>query len=34
MFLDTYAPFLKIDKHKLKFMSKPWINLGLQNQYL
>ena len=27
--LDTYAP-LKINKYKMKFMSKPWIILGLQ----
>ena len=27
--LDTYAP-LEIDMYKLRFKSKPWINLGLQ----
>ena len=30
MLLDTYAPLKKINKYKLKFKSKPWINLGLQ----
>ena len=34
MLLDTYAPVKKINKYKLKFKSKPWITLGLQNQYL
>ena len=28
--LDTYAPLKRIDKCKLRFKSKPWINLGLQ----
>ena len=28
--LDTYAPLKRINKYKLKFKSKPWINLGLQ----
>ena len=28
--LDTYAPLKRINKHKLKFMSKSWITLGLQ----
>ena len=28
--LDTYAPLKRIDKYKLRFKSKPWINLGLQ----
>ena len=27
---DTYAPFKTINKCKLKFKSKPWITLGLQ----
>ena len=31
MLLDTYAPLKKINKYKLKFKSKPWITLGLQN---
>ena len=30
MLLDTYAPFKRVKKHKLKFKSKPWITLGLQ----
>ena len=30
MLLDTYAPLKRINKYKLKFESKPWINLGLQ----
>ena len=29
MFLDTYAAPKKINKYKLKFKSKPWINLDL-----
>ena len=28
--LDPYAPLKRINKYKLKFKSKPWINLGLQ----
>ena len=28
--VDTYAPLKGIDKYKLRFKSKPWINLGLQ----
>ena len=28
--LDTYTLLKRINKYKLKFMSKPWINLGLQ----
>ena len=28
--LDTYAPYKRINKYKLKFKSKPWITLGLQ----
>ena len=34
MMLDTYAPLKKVKKYKLKFKSKPWITLGLKNQYL
>ena len=30
MLLDTYAPVKKINKYKLKFKSKPWVNLVLQ----
>ena len=30
MLLDTYAPLKRIKKYKMKFKSKPWINLGLQ----
>ena len=30
MSLDTYAPLRRINKYKLKFKSKPWINSGLQ----
>ena len=30
MLLDTYAPFKRINKYKMKFKSKPWITLGLQ----
>ena len=26
MLLDTYAPLKRINKHKLKFKSKPWPN--------
>ena len=28
--LDTYAPLKRINKYKMKFKSKPWINLDLQ----
>ena len=31
MLLDTYAPLNRINKYKLKFKSKTWITLGLQN---
>ena len=31
MLLDTYAPLKRVKKYKLKFKSKPWITLGLQN---
>ena len=31
--LDSYAPLKRIDKYKLRFKSKYWITLGLQNQY-
>ena len=30
MLIDTYAPLKRINKKKLKFKSKPWINFGLQ----
>ena len=30
MLLDTYVPLKRINKYKLKFKSKPWINVGLQ----
>ena len=30
MLLDTYAPLKRINKYKLKFKSKPWITLYLQ----
>ena len=30
MLLDTYAPFKRISKHKLKLKSKLWITLGLK----
>ena len=30
MLLDTYASLKRINKHKLRFKSKPWITLGLQ----
>ena len=30
MLLDTYVPLKRIDKYKMKFKPKPWINLGLQ----
>ena len=30
MLLDTYVPFKRINKYKVKFKSKPWITLGLQ----
>ena len=28
--LDKLAPFKKINKHKLKFKTKPWITITLQ----
>ena len=28
--IDTYAPLKRINKYKMKFKSKPWINLGLE----
>ena len=30
MLLDTYPPLKRINKCKLKVISKPWITLGLQ----
>ena len=30
MLLDTYEPLKKVKKCKLKFKSKPWITIGLQ----
>ena len=30
MLLDTYVPFKRVNKYKVKFKSKPWITLGLQ----
>ena len=30
MLLDIYAPLKRINKYKMKFKSKPWINLGYQ----
>ena len=30
MLLDTYAPLKRVKKYNLKFMSRPWITLGLQ----
>ena len=30
MLLDCCAPLKRINKYKLKFTSKPWINSGLQ----
>ena len=30
MLLDTYAPLKRINKHKIKLKSKPWITIGLQ----
>ena len=30
MLLNTYLPFKRINKYKLKLESKPWITLGLQ----
>ena len=29
-FLDTHAPFKKLDKKELKFPTKPWMTQGLQ----
>ena len=29
--LDTHAPFKKLNKKELKFLTKPWITQGLQN---
>ena len=34
MSLNTFAHLIRINKYKLKFKSKPWITLGLQNQCL
>ena len=31
MLLDTYAPLRRVNKCKLKFNSKSWITLGIQN---
>ena len=31
MLLDTYPPLKRTNKYKLKFISKPWITLCLQN---
>ena len=31
MLLDNYVPLKKFGKYKMKFISKPWITLGLQN---
>ena len=31
MLLDTYPPLKRTNKYKLKFISKPWITLPLQN---
>ena len=31
--LDAYATLKRIDMSKLWFKSKPWITLGLKNQY-
>ena len=28
--INTYAPLKRINKYKMKFKSKPWINLGLE----
>ena len=30
MLLDTYAPLKRVNKHKMKLKSQPWITLGLQ----
>ena len=30
LLLDTYGPFKRVKKYKLKFKSKLWITLGLQ----
>ena len=30
MLLDTFAPLKRINKYKMKFISKPWITLDLQ----
>ena len=29
--LDTHAPFKKLNKKEIKFLTKPWITQGLQN---
>ena len=29
--LNTHAPFKKLNKKELKFLTKPWITQGLQN---
>ena len=28
---DTHAPFKKLNKKELKFLTKPWITQGLEN---
>ena len=33
MLLDSHAPLKRVNRYKLKFKSKPWITLGLQ-EYL
>ena len=31
--LDTHAPFKKLNKKELKFLTKPWIMQDLQNSF-
>ena len=31
--LDIHAPFKKLNKKKLKFLTKPWITQSLQNSF-
>ena len=30
--LHKYSPVKKISRYRLKFKTKPWITLGIQNQ--
>ena len=32
--LDEHAPVKQINKYKLKFKSKPWLTLAIQNSII